>query len=160
MARNDSYEELINQSLDKIETWVSNGDTDKDIAEKLGIAYSTYRKYKANSVALKGRIATAKDKKNQEVEKALYKNCTGYYYEEETPVKVKEEYEAENGTILSREMVVVKKVKKHKPADLAAQKYWLNNRLTTKWQDDPNKVLNDKKLTKLKEKEVNSKVIE
>lgn len=159
MARSDSYEELINQSLDKIETWVSNGDTDKDIAEKLGIAYSTYRKYKANSVALKGRIATAKDKKNQEVEKALYKNCTGYDYYEETPVKVKEEYEAENGTVLTREIVVVKKIKKHKPADLAAQKYWLNNRLTNKWKDDPNKVANDKKLTKLKEKEVENKML-
>ncbi len=160
MARSDSYEELINESLDKIETWVANGDTDKDIAEKLGIAYSTYRKYKANSVALKGRIATAKDKKNQEVEKALYKNCTGYDYYEETPVKVKEEYETEDGTILTREIVVVKKIKKHKPADLSAQKYWLNNRLINKWKDDPNKVLNDKKLIKLKEKEIDSKVIE
>ena len=157
--RSDSYEELINQSLDKIETWVANGDTDKDISEKLGIAYSTYRKYKANSVALKGKIATAKDKKNQEVEKALFKNCTGYDYEEETPVKVKEEYKTEDGTVLTKEVVVIKKVKKHKPADLAAQKYWLNNRLTAKWKDDPNKVANDKKLTKLKEKEVNSKSI-
>lgn len=157
--RSDSYEELINSSLDKIETWVANGDTDKDISEKLGIAYSTYRKYKANSVALKSKIATAKDKKNQEVEKALFKNCTGYDYEEETPVKVKEEYKAEDGTVLTKEVVIVKKVKKHKPADLAAQKYWLNNRLTTKWKDDPNKVANEKKLTKLKEKEVNSKSI-
>lgn len=160
MARSDSYEELINQSLDKIETWVENGDTDKEIAEKLGMAYSTYRKYKSDNVALRGRIATAKDKKNQEVEKALYKNCTGYDYYEETPVKVKEEYEADNGTVLTREIVVVKKIKKHKPADLAAQKYWLNNRLTNKWKDDPNKVANDKKLTKLKEKEISSKVIE
>ena len=159
MARSDSYEELINNSLDKIESWVANGDTDKDISEKLGIAYSTYRKYKANSVALRSKIATAKDKKNQEVEKALFKNCTGYYYEEETPVKVKEEYETDDGNVLTREVVVVKKVKKYKPADLSAQKYWLNNRLTTKWKDDPNKVANDKKLTKLKEKEVESKTL-
>ena len=160
MARSDSYEELIEQSLDKIECWVENGDTDKDIAEKLGIAYSTYRKYKGTSVALKSRIATAKDKKNQEVEKALYKNCTGYDYIEETPVKVKEEYKTEDGTVLTREIVVVKKIKKHKPADLGAQKYWLNNRLSNKWKDDPNKVANDKKSIKLKEKEINSKVIE
>ena len=160
MARSDSYEELIEQSLDKIECWVENGDTDKDIAEKLGIAYSTYRKYKGTSVALKSRIATAKDKKNQEVEKALYKNCTGYDYIEETPVKVKEEYKTEDGTVLTREIVVVKKIKKQKPADLGAQKYWLNNRLSNKWKDDPNKVANDKKIIKLKEKEINSKVIE
>ena len=160
MARNDSYEELINNSLDQIELWVESNCTDKEIAEKLGIAYSTFRKYKGSSVALKGRIATAKDKKNDEVEKALFKNCVGYDYEEETPVKIKEEYTDENGNVLTRERVIVKSLKKHKPADLAAQKYWLNNRKSAKWMEDPNKVANDKKLTKLKEKEVNSKVIE
>ena len=44
MARSDSFEELINSSLDQIESWVENGDTDKEIASKLGISYSTYRK--------------------------------------------------------------------------------------------------------------------
>ena len=159
MSRSDSYEELINQSLDKIECWVENGDTDKDIAEKLGIAYSTYRKYKGVSVALKSRIATAKDKKNQEVEKALYKNCIGYDYEEETPVKVKQEYKSEDGTVLTKEVVIVKKIKKHHPGSLAAQQYWLDNRLSSKWKNDPHKVANDSKLTKLKEKELKSKTI-
>jgi len=56
--------------------------------------------------------------------------------------------------------VKVVKVKKYRCADLAAQKYWLNNKKKATWQEDPNKVLNDKKLTKLKEKEVNSKVID
>lgn len=159
MSRIDSYEELINESLDKIECWIENGDTDKDIAEKLGIAYSTYRKYKANSVALKSRIATAKDKKNQEVEKSLYKNCIGYKYYEEVANKVKEEVLADDGkTVLVKERVEVVNVKKYKGPDLAAQKYWLDNRLSNKWKDDPHKVNNDKKLTKLKEKEINNKL--
>ncbi|WP_097025410.1 Xaa-His dipeptidase [Clostridium peptidivorans] len=160
MARSDSFEELIESHLDEIEQWVERGDTDKEISEKLGVAYSTYRKYKSVSVALKARIATAKDKKNQEVEKALYKGCIGYAYYEEVATKVKEEYLAEDGqTILSREDVKVVNVKKYKGPDLAAQKYWLNNKEKAKWKEDPHKVENDKKLTKLKEKEVNSKVI-
>ena len=161
MARSDSFEELINSSLDQIESWVENGDTDKEIASKLGISYSTYRKYKSNSVALKARIATAKDKKNQEVEKALYKNCLGYDYTEEVAVKVKDEVLADDGsTVLVKERVEIHKVKKHSPPNLQAQKYWLDNRLSNKWKEDPHKVSNDKKLTKLKEKEVNSKTIE
>ena len=160
MARSDSYEELINSSLEQIGQWIEDNYTDKEIAEKLGIAYSTYRKYKNDNVALKGVIATAKDKKNDEVEKALYKNCIGYDYFETTPVKVKQEYTNDLGIVLTKEEVVIKKIQKHKPADLNAQKYWLNNRKSAKWKDDPNKVANDKKLTKLKEKEINSKTIQ
>lgn len=160
MARSDSFEELINNSLDKIGQWVEDNYTDKEIAEKLGISYSTFRKYKGNSVALKGVIATAKDKKNEKVEKALFECCIGYDYYEEVPTKVKEEVLAEDGTtVLVKEHVKVNKVKKHKGPDLAAQRYWLNNRKSAKWKDDPNKVANDKKLTKLKEKEINSKSI-
>ncbi|MBY6932267.1 hypothetical protein [Clostridium botulinum] len=161
MARSDSYLELIESRLSEIESWVESGNTDKEIAEKLGIGYSTYRKYKNDSVALKGAIATGKDKANQAVEKALLKNCLGYKYTEEVAVKVKEEVLSDDGnTILVKEHVEVKQVKKYAKADLAAQKFWLVNRKTKAWQEDPNKVLNDKKLTKLKEKEVNSKVIE
>ena len=158
MARNDSYEDLIESHLDEIEQWLEQNNTDKEIANKLGIAYSTFRKYKGISVALKVRYATVKDNKNQEVEKALYKGCIGYSYYEEIVNKVKEEYLAEDGkTILSREVVKVVSIKKYKGPDLNAQKYWLNNKEKTKWKEDPHKVANDKKLTNLKEKEINIK---
>lgn len=161
IARSDSYKDIIESRLDEIETWVEHGDPDKEIAEKLGVGYSTYRKYKADSVALKGAIATGKDKANQAVEKALLNNCLGYKYYEEVATKVKEEVLAEDGkTILVKENVVVKAVKKYKGPELAAQRFWLINRQNKKWKDDPNKVENDNKLTKLKEKEVNAKVIE
>lgn len=158
LARSDSFEELINKSLDKIESWVETGDTDKEIAEKLGMSYSTYRKYKSNNVALQGRIATARDKKNQEVEKALYKKCLGYPYYEEVATKIKEEILAEDGkTVLVKEDVKVVQVKKYSAPDLGAQKFWLTNRKNKSWKDDPNKVANDKKLIKLKEDEASIK---
>ena len=161
LARSDSYEELINSRLSEIESWVEDGDTDKDIAEKLGIGYSTYRKYKTNNVALKGAIATAKDKKIQEVEKNLFKKCKGYNYYEEVAFKVKEEkWDDKAKAIVTTEHVEVRNVKKYSHPDLNAQKYFLNNRSKSKWRDDPNKVDNDKKLTQLKEKEVNSKIID
>jgi hypothetical protein len=95
------------------------------------------------------------------VEKALLNNCLGYKYYEEIATKVKEEVLAEDGkTILIKESVVVKSVKKYKGPELAAQKFWLINRQNKKWREDPNKVENDNKLTRLKEKEINAKSIE
>lgn len=151
MARSDSFESAIESNLDKIEQWMEENCTDKEIAEKLNVAYSTYRKYKTISVALRDRIATVKDKKNQEVEKAVYNNAIGYFYNEEIVTKVK--------TGEFTEGVKISSVKKYKGPDLAAEKYWLNNKNKVKWRDDPNKVDNDKKLTKLREKEVNAKII-
>ncbi len=158
MARSDSFEEIIESHLDQIESWVEGNNTDKEIAQKLGVAYSTYRKYKTTNVALKGRIATAKDKKNQEVEKSLFKKCIGYKYTEEVATKIKEEVLAEDGkTILVKESVVVSEVKKYSGPDLGAQKFYLTNRSSAKWKEDPHKVENDKKLTKIKEKEAEIK---
>lgn len=159
MSRSDSVQDMIESRISEIETWVEHGDTDKDIAEKLGIGYSTYRKYKSDNVALKGAIATGKDKANQQVEKALLNNCLGYKYYEEVATKVKKETRLPDGTVTIEEDVVIKSVKRYKGPDLNAQKFWLVNRKTKAWAEDPNKVLNDKKLTKLKEKEIDSKVI-
>ncbi len=155
-----SNEEIISSSLSLIESWVSDGLTDKEIAEKLGMSYSTFRRYKTENGDLKRAIAQGKDKKNESVVQALYKNCIGYKYYEEVPTKVKTEVTAPDGTKTVSEDVKISSVKKYKGPDLAAQKYWLNNRDKAKWQEDPNKVANDKKLTKIKEKEVNSKVID
>lgn len=156
-----SNEDIINESLSLIESMVENNKTDKEIAEKLGIGYSTFRKYKAQNSALKEVIAQGKDKKNQAVEQSLYKVCNGYHYWEEVATKVKKETLAEDGqTVLVNEEVEISSVKKYRGPDLAAQKYWLNNRNKTNWKEDPHRVENDKKLTKLKEKEVNTKCIE
>lgn len=150
-----SVEDIIKENLSAIELMAEQGSTDKEIANKLGIGYSTYKKYKSKDVDLKAVLAVAKDKKNQEVEKALYRNAVGYHYYEEIATKVKYEELADDGeTVLAKEDVKISNVKKYKGPDLNAEKYWLNNKDKLHWQDDPHKVANDKKLTKLKEKEI------
>ncbi|MGG7142471.1 Xaa-His dipeptidase [Clostridium nigeriense] len=158
MARKDSFEEIINSSLDKIESMIEQGCTDKEIAVELGIGYSTFRKYKTESVALKAVFATGKDKLNQEAEKAVFKKATGFYYYEEVPTKVKVE-SLIDGEIVVEEKVVISKVKKYSHPDVNAQKFWLQNKKKASWKNDPHKIDIDKKSLKLKEKEIDSKVI-
>ncbi|URZ15321.1 Xaa-His dipeptidase [Clostridium felsineum] len=155
-----SIEEIINSSLEEIETMVEDNKTDKEIAKELGIGYSTFKRYKATNEGMKEAIAEGKDKKNQAVEQAVYKCAIGYKYYEEVITKVKVQTETEKGQILENEEVKISNVKKYKGPDLAAQKYWLNNKQKSKWSEDPNKTVNDKKLLKLKEKEIKSKTLE
>jgi len=155
-----SNEDKVIEGLALIETMVEQGATDKEIAAAIDVGYSTYRKYKAENAELKAIVSQGKVKKNQAVEQALYNNAIGYYYKEEIVTKVKNEELADDGvTILAKESVKISKVDKYKGPDLAAEKYWLNNKEKARWRDDPNKVDNDKKLTKIKEKEVSAKVI-
>lgn len=158
MARKDSFEEIINSSLDKIESMIEQGCTDKEIATELGIGYSTFRKYKSESVALKAVIATGKDKLNQEAEKAVFKKATGFYYYDEVPTKVKVE-SLVDGEIIVEEKVVISKVKKYSHPDVNAQKFWLQNKKKASWKNDPHKIDIDKKSLKLKEKEIDNKGI-
>lgn len=152
-----NYDEFLEKSVDLIKTMVSDGLTDKEISEKLGISYSTWKNKKAKNKVIRDAIDEVKDTRNQEVEEALFKNCKGYHYYEEVPTKVKEEVINEKGTVLTVEKVVVSTVKKWKSADLAAQKYWLNNRKKATWKENPNAIELKRKELKLKEKEIDRK---
>lgn len=155
-----SVEEKILGSLSLVKSMVEEGSTDKEIAEKLEIGLTTWKKYKAECSQLKETIAEAKDNKNQQVEQSLFKLCNGYHYTEEVVTKVKEEVEGENGTVLIKEDVKISKVKKYCKPDLGAQKYWLGNKKKAQWKENPHAVEQKNKELKLKKKEVESKIIE
>lgn len=159
MGRPNIDEELESQ-LPLIISMFKDGCPEKEIIEKLGISPTTWKRKKAQNYKIKQAIEEITDEKNQEVEAALFKCCTGYHYYEEVITKVKEETEGENGIVLVKEDVKISNVKKYRGPDVVAQKYWLNNKKKAAWKDDPHKVDNDKKLTKLKEKEIDAKVIE
>lgn len=154
-----SVDEIIESNLTQVISMLKDGCKDKEIIEFLGISRSAWKAKKNSNSKLKQAIDEVKEVRNEQVEDALFKCCTGYHYYEEVVTKVKEEIEGENGIVLVKEDVKKSLVKKYKGPDVVAQKYWLNNRKKAQWKDDPNKVENDKKALKLKEKEIDSKSI-
>lgn len=159
MARK-TVDETIESNLIQVISMLKDGCMDKEIIEFLGISRSAWKAKKNSNLKLKQAIDEVKEARNEQVEDALFKCCTGYNYWEEVVTKVKEEVLAEDGTtILVKEDVKISRVKKYKGPDTTAQKYWLNNKKKQLWKDDPHKVDNDKKALKLKEKEVESKTL-
>lgn len=153
-----SVDEIIESNLNEVISMVKGGCKDKEIIEFLGISRSAWKAKKKNNVILKQAIEEALDCRNEEVEEALFKCCKGYHYWEDVVTKVKEEYEGSDGQVLVKEEVKVTSVKKYKGPELGAQKYWLNNRKSAQWKEDPNKVKNDRELLKLKKKELDGRV--
>lgn len=154
-----SVDEDVESSLTLIISMLKDNATDKEIAEKLGISLSTWRRKKSQNPKIKAAVDEIVDERNQKVEESLFKCCTGYHYYEDVVTKVKEDILTDSGIVLVKEDVKISKVKKFAKPDVNAQKYWLNNRKKASWKDDPNKVENDKKALKLREKEMESKVI-
>jgi len=128
-----------------IAAWCRDGATNKDVASRLGISMTTFKKAMVEFPDLKDLLKGSKEIVDVQVENALLKRALGYEYEEVTT-----EYEA--GTKLDAEgnpKPRIKRrtvIKKFIPPDTTAQIYWLKNRKPAEWrekvQGDTNNTLN------------------
>lgn len=125
-----SSKEYIISNLDKIKKLASEGYSEKEIIKALGIASSTYYKYKSLITEFKECIPTARQTAIEELENITYKTAMGYEYEEEKMIIQLDE----DGNPVKR----VKEVyKKFQPGNPAQQQYLLNNWTKGKYTKDP-----------------------
>lgn len=146
------WETHVKDKLPLIEGLARNGVPEEQIAKKLGVGYSTFRKYKERYGALGAALKKGREVVDFEVEGALIKRALGYSYVEET----RELREDENGG--GATLVLTKTVTKQVAPDVAAQKFWLISRKKDEWQNDPHKVLNDKEALELRKKELENRM--
>ena len=112
-----------NADTARLVAWMCRaGQTDEQIAAELGINRVTLYRWKAKHPDLKKALTVSKNLVDSLVEDSLLKRAMGYEYEETEIVA------GQNGKTQR-----IKKVKKHMPPDVAADKYWLNNRQPELW---------------------------
>lgn len=140
------YETHVLPNLDKITKWAKEGATAKEIASKLKIAYSTFRKYLDDGEkgderysALSAAYAQACEVPDEEVEAALFRRSVGYTAKVAKTFKVKvTEYDENTGRkIREVEKLVTGYDEVHVPADTNAMIFYLVNRKPDRWQRDP-----------------------
>lgn len=145
MAKN-KYETHVLPNLEKIAAWAKDGATAKEIASKLKIAYSTFRKYLDEGekgderyTALSAAFAQACEVPDDEVEAALYKSCLGYNAKIAKHYKIKTvEYDPDTGRRIREEEKLVEAFDEvHVAANTAAQMFWLANRRPGRWSYKP-----------------------
>lgn len=120
---------LTNDGLNLIRGWARTGLTDKEIAENMKVAYSTFRVWRDKNSALSAALKESKEIADYNVENSLYKRANGYEYAETTKeLRI-------NPKTGNYELMVTKEVTKQVIPDTTAQIFWLKNRQADKWKD-------------------------
>lgn len=131
------YETHVLPYLERIAAWAEKGATAKEIAGKLNIAYSTFRKYLDEGrqgderyAALAAAFAQACEVPDDAVEAALFKRACGIEY---TEVRKEEVLDRKTG----RRETLTTKITKYIPPDPTSAMFWLANRRREKWSYKP-----------------------
>lgn len=135
MAKGKYQEWLEPEGLLKIEGWARDGLTDEQIAQNMGVAYSTFRTWRDKYSALSAVLKKNKDVADRQVENSLFERALGGTHEVRKTFKVKEKYYDEHGKLCEKEKLVQATDEVYIPGDTTAQIFWLKNRKPDKWRD-------------------------
>nr|WP_315022915.1 hypothetical protein [uncultured Aminipila sp.] len=136
----------------EIESWLRNGMSDKDVAKRLGIAYSTLRLYRDKYEEFEEIMNTSKSYANASVESALYRKAAGFTVKIREPVKLKELHYDERGKKVETERIEMVETEKYFPPEFSSIAFYLTNREPDKWAYNKNKdSLDNKKFDHTKE---------
>ena len=123
MGRRGRYYTHVQPKLKEIMMWARDGDSESVIYKRLGVAVSTFEKYKTEHEELKSALAQGKADINFKVENALLKKCLGHKV---TEIKT---------TLNPDGTETITKIVREISPDTTAAKYWLANKAREKWRD-------------------------
>ena len=108
------------------------GMIDEDMAKELGVAISTFYKWKNDHPEFKKALTIGKKEPDDAVAAALFLSATGQFYDEVT--EIKEPFYDKKGTIGER-VVQTRTVRKYIPPHTTAGIFWMKNRDPDNWRD-------------------------
>lgn len=116
--------------------WARDGNTDEEIAKKIGISRSTLAEWKKKYPDISDALKKGKEIVDTEVEDSLLKRAKGYTISVKKTFKLKKtEYDKSGKKVKEEEVLEVGEDEIHIPADVTAMIFWLKNRLPEKWKD-------------------------
>jgi hypothetical protein len=117
------------------------GAKDKDLAEFFDVDESTINRWKVDHPEFCESIKEGKIVTDMAVAVSLNKRATGYDFEEEVPIKLKEVTYADGKKVSEIEKIEMVKVRRIQPPDTGAAIFWLTNRQKDKWKQRVNNVV-------------------
>ena len=135
MGRKSRYETHVKPYLNQIQEWYEDLDERQIAVDKLGIAVSTWEKYKKEYPELRDVLKRGKQQLVSELKTSLKKKAKGFYYEE-TKTCIRE--------VDGKQVKTIEKYKKYAQPDTGALHLLLKN-LDESWHNDDTETINMKK---------------
>lgn len=126
---------ISDDGLILLEGWAREGLTDKDIADNIGIGYSTFTAWKSKNKAIQEALKRGKAPVDFKVENQLLKSALGYYVTVKEPVKLKTKKQLKDKGTIEEEHIEWIEKQVFIPPVPACQFFWLKNRKPGKWRD-------------------------
>lgn len=112
------------------------GATDEELAEFLGISKQTLYNWQRAHPEFLDSVNEGKELADANVAYMAHKRATGYSWQEEVPIKLKDiTYDDKGKKIREVETVQITLVTKHVPPDPTTIQFWLKNRKHLNWRD-------------------------
>lgn len=162
-GRKSKYETVIKPKFNDIKTWLENGATEQQVAINLGIAYSTFLKWKAEKIELSDICKNSRHGLVLKLRGALVKKAMGYKYSEtkKTTIDIKLPDEMkkcllENGfkDIEKAKLIKTEVSEKEQTPDVAALNLALKNYDKENWANDPQLLELKKEELKIKKDQI------
>lgn len=138
VGRKDVYTSKIEPRMKDILRWLEQGATEREVANNLGVAYSTFNKYKSEKTELMELLKKGREKPVEDIKAALLRRAVGFQYEEKKVVTKKIVMEGSNGASVPANVIQTEVVTKTALPDVAAGlvllKHWDKQ---NGWTSDP-----------------------
>lgn len=144
-GRKNKYETDVKARFSEIAEWLENGATERQVAQNLGIAYSTFNKYKTEKTELLQLIKKSRQSVVTKLRGALIKRALGFDYQEsktvtekiDLPEDLKAFLAAQGYEIPEAKLVKTELMTKRALPDVAALNLALKNYDSNNWANDP-----------------------
>ena len=133
MARPTMWQTHIKPYLEEIEAIKKQGKTDKQIAEYLGIGYTTLIENKKKHIELAQALKKGKNELVLKLESALYKRAIGGYYTKKV-TRTWVEHKDEDGNLIQGAVQVSETLTEERP-EVGALVFALKNLDPERWKD-------------------------
>ena len=136
-GRKNKYETVILPRLNEIKELIKQGYTDKEVAEKIGVSYTTWKTHKRKIPSFSSLIQESREIPIKNIEDSLYLQALGFTKTVKKAMKLKE-VQYDNGKRLKEiERVEYYDEEIYIPPSVSAGQFLLKNWARDKYSNNP-----------------------
>ena len=154
-GRKSKYEEVILPKLEEIKDLLAKGTSEKEIANYLGISYTTWKTHKRKIASFSAVVKESRGKAIEDLEKAMFNSALGFTKKIKKAMKLKEVVYENGKRLKETERIEFYEDEIYIPPSVACAQFLLKNWAKDKYSNNPAELE-----VKKKEFELNKKVKE